>query len=439
MEKKDDILPDWQKPILQEKILEETDRFMAKNICYGEDKVLGFPGTTPEPISVEIYCRHLERHPNNIGIFTNRTECEAGFEGTQEAERQVIAMVADLIGATPDKVDGYISPGGTEANIVGCWIGRNVQKDKPTAIVEDKPTAIVGSFLTHYSIVKAADILRIGTQPKEDGSGLHTLGTDESGHVLIEQLEDKLVELAKKGVSNIIVIGNAGTTMLGSVDNIPEMNKVIGELSHHFPKTNIYFHIDAAFGGFVIPFIQGLPDIGFKNDSVDSITIDVHKMGLAPYGSGIIVARRRLFERIRSKATYIPGGDCTLCGSRAGVMALSCWATMRAIGKDGYAENAKRLMQLTDYIQQRFKESNITTFDSDINIVAVKEPLPPSLSKKYTTHTQSDFPVDLSNPSSPSRMSVWNIVAMHHTTKELINELLEEWRKHSEHKSLKAL
>jgi len=408
----------------EEKIMEEIERFVNKNIRYDADKILGFPGTNPEPLSTRVYSEYLRHHSNNIGMHTNKEggrESEAGFPGTQEAECQVIAMAADLMNGVADQIDGYISSGGTEANIVGCWIGRNCYQGTGTG------TAIIGSFLTHYSITKAADILGIGTKPREDG-GLHTLGTDTYGRVLIDQLEKKVLLLAGRGVSNIIVVGNAGTTMLGSIDDIPKMDRVIGKLKETFPKVNIHFHVDAAMGGFIAPFIPSAPSVGFSNRHVDSITIDVHKMGLAPYGSGIILARRGLFERIKSIAPYVPGNDCTLCGSRAGAMALSCWAAMKKIGKNGYADNAKKLMSLVRYAQNGFKILGIETFSSDINIIAVKGYFPDSLGEKFITHAHRNFPANLSDPSCGQRTGVWNVVVMNHTTKDLMDELFSDLR-----------
>lgn len=416
--------PLWREPMAEEKIMETVEKLMTENITYGKDRILGFPGTTPEPVSVDVYSRFIARHSNNIGLHSNKKigiASEVGFSGSQEAERQVIEMAADLMGAYPEEIDGYIASGGTEANIVGCWIGRNLENNRPTAMV--------CSFLTHYSILKACNVLRIGTKANDDGSGIHILGTDNSGHILLHQLEEKLYEIVAKGIQNIIVIGNAGTTMLGSVDDIPAMGKIIRGIKIDFPDLNIHFHVDAAFGGFVIPFIENLPNIGFEISEVDSITLDVHKMGLAPYGSGIILARRGLFEKIKTSAPYVPGNDLTLCGSRSGTMALSCWAAMRKIGKNGYAQKAFRLMKLTHYIQSRFYDFRIPTFRSDINIVAVKIPLSEAMKAKYITHTHNDFPVNMSNPTNTGQKIVWNVVVMEHTRKKLIEEFLSDFQK----------
>lgn len=410
--------PIWQSSADDMEIRAQIQTFVEQNICYGKDKIIGFPGTAPEPIAVEVYGQYLDRHPNNIGMHTNKDmcDCEIGFSGTQAAEREVIAMVADLMNANSTEVDGYIASGGTEANLVGCWMGRNAH--------QQQPSAIICSYLTHYSVVKASNVLGIGIESNVDGSGLHLLGTDNNGHVLLDQFEQKLNELAKKGISNIIVVGNAGTTMLGSVDNIPAMNEVIDKAKTQYPEISIHFHVDAAFGGFVAPFIDWLPKTGFSNTNVDSIAIDVHKMGLAPYGSGIILARRGLFQRVKSIAPYIPGNDCTLCGSRSGIMALSCWAAMKKIGKEGYEHFASRLTSMAHAIRLKLESAGFQTFHNDINIVAVKGNIPEALRNTYITHVHEGFPADLSRPLNSEKSTVWNIVVMNHTSMDLIDEMI---------------
>lgn len=410
--------PVWRDPMESEDVKRQAQKFIGQNICYGKDKIIGFPGTAPKQIAIEVYSECLSRHSNNIGMHTNKetAHCEIGFAGTQKAEGEVIAMLADLMSADTHEVDGYITSGGTEANLVGCWMGRDAHPQGASAIV--------CSYLTHYSIMKAANILGTGIYPNQNGSGLHVLGTDENGHLLLAQLEKKLFELATKNIPNIIVVANAGSTMLGSVDNIPLMDEIVGEFKNKFPAINFHFHIDAAFGGFVIPFIKTLPKIDFSNPNVDSMTIDLHKMGLTPYGSGALLARRGLFERTRSVAPYIPGDDCTLCGSRSGAMAVACWATMKGIGKKGYEYYANHLVSLADAIRLKFDVAGFQTFRNDINIVAVKGAFPFSLRNIYVTHVHEKFPVNLENPLTSESTTVWNVVVMNHTTTELIDEFI---------------
>ena len=410
--------PAWREPTAEDEVMAKIKEFDERNLHYPQSKELGFPGTPPLAICQKVYSKYLGAHANNIGRHTHQEKSEYGFQGSQEAEREVIAMCADLMDAGPYEVDGYISPGGTEANILGCWIGRNWSRGR---------TAIVGSFLTHYSIVKAADLLGIGTEPQLDGSGLHVVGTDPNGHILLPQLDEKLQELAAAGVTNVIVIGNAGTTMLGSVDDIPGICRIVE--AHEGKFASVHLHVDAAFGGFVIPFLDKYESsrIGFSNPRVDSVTIDLHKMGRTPYGSGVILARKGQFAKVYTQAPYVRGGDTTLCGSRGGVVAFSCWAALKYLGRTGYEKEALKCVRDADTTRQMLTKAGLSVFENDINIVAVrgKFPLSDELREKvFITHDQDKFPADMSNPTGKEFQTVWNVVVMPHTTIDTIEAFL---------------
>lgn len=403
---------DWKKGMDPNKIFSDIWELMKMNISYGKDGVVGFPGTTPLNIAECVYAEFIGYHANNIGLHTTGNEKEVGFGGTQTAEEEVIAMAADLMGATLKEVDGYISSGGTEANFMGCWIGRNSSENP-------QKTALLCSSLTHNSITaKTVDILM-----NRDRNCLKLIPTDKEGHVLVE----KMIEVVKDLINcfdNFIIIGNAGTTMLGSVDNIPKISFSLGKLKKIYPDKKFHFHVDAAFGGFVAPFLSKIPHIGFKNSHVDTITLDAHKMGLTPYGSGIILARKGLFDRTSTKAPYFPGADASFSGSRSGASALSTWAAMKYMGKDGYAKNTHRLMRVTSDIKSILKNSGFDIFENDLNIIGVKGSLPEWIQKDFRVHVQESFPEDLSHPENGKTISVWNIVVMNHTKPELIEEVI---------------
>jgi len=64
--------PLWHEPMTKEEIMETVGKLMKENITYGKERILGFPGTAPEPISVEIYSQYISRHSNNIGLHSNK-------------------------------------------------------------------------------------------------------------------------------------------------------------------------------------------------------------------------------------------------------------------------------------------------------------------------------------------------------------------------------
>ena len=91
----------------------------------------------------------------------------------------------------------------------------------------------------------------------------------------------------------VAIVGIAGTTELGVIDPIDKLSDIAFE-------NNIYLHVDAAFGGFSIPFLKRLgyefPDFDFSLPGVCSMTVDPHKMGLAPIPAGGIIFRKEEYH-----------------------------------------------------------------------------------------------------------------------------------------------
>jgi len=403
---------DWRKPLTHDDILARLNTFSANTIDYRRDFILGFPTATPHDINVEVAQRFLLQHPNAIGLHTKRhekQESEVGFTGAQQAEREVVYMVADVLGAQQNEVDGYLCTGATEGNIVGLWIARNR--------FGIDHTAVVASPLSHYSLTKALGLLNFPS------ASLRLTNFDENGHLAINTLRETLDECVNDGVENIVLFLNAGTTMLGSVDDVASINKIAAVYAREH-GVNVHIHVDAAFGGMVAPFLDHLPHIGFKNNLVMSIAVDLHKAGKTPFGGGVILARKNLFANIETHAPYFPGNDHTLSGSRPGLIALQCWATMRAIGKDGYASRAHKLHTTTGAIRNFLEAHGFRCFVNDINVVAVIGEPPRSIQQKYIMHVQSNFPQSSQNAPSVAT-TVWNIVVMDHTA-NFLNEFFSD-------------
>jgi len=404
---------DWRQPTPDKEVRKEVNHFLKLNTPLRHQRkkqrgILGFPMGETDPFGVKMHKRALDFNPNNIGLHTTERPAELGFEGTQQAERLFIAMVADIMDADLRTVDGYVEAGGTTANMAGLLIGRN-RTHKQNAKGEPEKncknhTAVLCSHLTHYSILQNASNLGIGGEAKidsEDATGVHWLGTDEQGHVLLAQLEKRLQELLEKQhpqISNIIIVGDAGTTMLGSVDNIPGMNEIIDRFKadeRHSQKI-FHFHIDAAHGGLLAPFYGDMPRIGFFNKHVDTMAIDPHKMGGVGFGCGVILARKGLFDWIKHEAPYVPGDSRTVIGSRPGAMTVSAYATFRHLGKDGMEKRAQDIRQMTHEIRSRLARLGITMFESDLNIIAMKSHFPASVEKNFIFHGTDKMPRDMS-------------------------------------------
>ncbi|MDD5750990.1 MAG: hypothetical protein PHS73_00530, partial [Candidatus Peribacteraceae bacterium] len=118
---------DWSRPTSKQRVTREVSAFLQKNVSLtsprkGHPKILGFPVGEPDAFGVEVHGNALRKNPNNIGLHTTGDEVEEGFRGSQEAERLLITMLADILGTDLNVVDGYVESGGTVANMAGLCI-----------------------------------------------------------------------------------------------------------------------------------------------------------------------------------------------------------------------------------------------------------------------------------------------------------------------------
>src|SRR5690606_29816044 len=102
----------------------------------------------------------------------------------------------------------------------------------------------------------------------------------------------------------------------------------------------IFCHVDACFGGFVLPWWPGLPAWDFRVGGVTSISADVHKFGYAPKGVSVLLQGGRRRQGAQYFATTgwagYPIVNPTLLGSRSASPLAAAWAIIEHLGDDGY-------------------------------------------------------------------------------------------------------
>ncbi len=285
---------DWRE-VLRE--LQSRARIVPLHLL---ENIIGSMTTTPHPLGVEAFRLFWHANANDPLIFREVSRLES----------EVVSMLGDLLGGDPARVEGMITSGGSEANVSALYLAREHGYD--TVYIPRN---------VHESVVKAARFLRMNIVRVELG---------EDYKVSLEDLAEKL---GKNGRG--VIIATAGTTGLGLVDPVPEISKIALEYES-------VVHVDAAYGGFVVPFLKAmgapLPDIGFTNEAVVTITIDPHKMGLAPMPAGGIIARNKeWFEPLLFDSSYLPMGyQKGLFGTRTGGSIAATWAVIKGLGFDGY-------------------------------------------------------------------------------------------------------
>lgn len=357
----------WNK-LLPAAQLDRIRAALAENVNFASDHSLGYPAsmldtrTFPDNVSFLDHSPVLQvfvANPNHIGCHTFG-DSEAAFKGTQQMEREVLAVIAESIfKAEPDSYDGYIASGGTESNIQAIWMYRNYFMNRYGAKPEQ--IVIVASADTHYSIAKASNLLLIDriTVPVDD----QTRRINEIA--LAEQLENAKLS----GKKYAIAIANMGTTMFGSIDDP-------GVYSRALDQTGLPYqiHVDAAYGGFYYPFTNSENNVNFNHPNISSMTIDAHKVLQAPYGTGVFLCRKGLIENVLTReAGYVAGFDLTLAGSRSGANAVAVWSILFTYGAHEWAERISVLQMRTDWVCKQLDRLNFSYFrDRAMNVVTLR-------------------------------------------------------------------
>ncbi len=293
----------------KEALLQMLLQIQEQNTSFMSGRILGSMCAKPVDISIKAYNIFIESNLGNPGLYP----------GTQKLEKEVVGMLGDLLGNR--RVFGRVLSGGTEANITALWQYRNIWKKSEVLL----------PLNAHFSLKKGCDLLRL--KPR-------TLKLDKNYTMDIRDLKRKISK------NTLCVVAVAGSTELGTVDNIPE----IGEICE---KEGIPLHVDAAFGGFVIPFLQRLgysiPDFDFRVRGVTSITIDPHKMGQSVMPSGVLLTRENYWESIGFSTPYLTSEvQSSLLGTRASGAVAGTYAAIKFFGREGYTDLVRYCMDLTE-------------------------------------------------------------------------------------------
>lgn len=369
----------WKK-LTHEQRKNRIQQALHENVNFSNDASLGYPASKldgkvfyddapflKDAPTLQTYVAN----PNNIGCHTFGTS-EKAFSGTQDIEREVLNVLAvDIFKCKENEFDGYIAPGGTEANIQALWVFRNYFFNEYNAKLED--IAILASEDTHYSIPKGSNLLQV--------DWLSIPVDFETREIKKEKLDEIISSAISKGKKYFMAVANMGTTMFGSVDN-PDVYTDALEKHNAIYK----LHIDGAYGGFVYPFSNKESKINFSNPKISSITIDAHKMLQAPYGTGIFVCRKGLIENVLTKeAEYVEGMDLTLCGSRSGANAVAVWMILFTHGPYGWFEKVSILQMRTQFLCNELDLLGIEYFrEPNMNIVTIhSENIPEDIAEKY--------------------------------------------------------
>jgi tyrosine decarboxylase/aspartate 1-decarboxylase len=365
-----------------EKVIEELNKASAKDYHFANGRILGSMCTEPISIAQKAHSMFLEANLGNQGLYP----------GTADLEDELIEMISSLLHG--DGRSGLTVSGGTEANITALWIAKKVSEG----------TEVIYPKSAHFSLQKAADIL--GLEAIE-------VGLTSEQNIDISEVENNLCR------RTAAVVGIAGTTEFGAIDPIGELAELCSDT---------FLHVDAAFGGFVIPFLKELgypmPAFDFEVKGVDFISIDPHKMGMATIPSGVLLLRDiENLEKIAVDSPYLTNpSQASLSGTRCSAGVVSAYAAMKFLGHEGYKEIVKECMDTTGYLTGRFREIGFEVpIEPVMNIVCIKMKEPEQVQVELS---KLRWKVSLTREPKCLR-----IVVMPHVTRKIVDEFLPDLEK----------
>ena len=206
--------------------------------------------------------RFLGLSINNVGDPYSKSTYRLN---TVELEREVIDYFAKLVKAPEDNFWGYVTNGGTEGNMYGLFLARELHPDATFYYSQE----------THYSVQKLLKLLNVKSI---------MIRTNSDGTMDLEDLEETL-RINRQSVP--VIVCNIGTTMKGAIDDLAEVKKIVKNLA--FP--NHYIHCDCALSGMILPFVENPQAFNFA-DGCDSLSISGHKFIGSPLPCGIVVAKK---------------------------------------------------------------------------------------------------------------------------------------------------
>ena len=312
-------------------ILEQAaDALFASSTLNGHPRFFGYITSSAAPIGALADLLAAAVNPN-CGAW-------ALSPVATEIERLAVRWIAELVGFSPD-CGGLLVSGGNMANMV-CLIAAVRAKAtwdvRARGVADRARLTVYASTEVHTWLQKGADICGLGID------SVRAVAVDQTGVMRIDALTRQIADDRARGLCPAIVVGTAGSVSTGAIDPLPELASLCASES-------LWLHIDGAYGapaavlGDAFPALRAIA-------LADSVAVDPHKWLYAPLEAGCALVRdaealHRAFSfhppyyRFDGAADDPPTNfhEWGPQNSR-GFRALKVWATIRQVGRSGFAQ-----------------------------------------------------------------------------------------------------
>ncbi len=245
-------------------------------------------------------------------------------------EAEVLEFTTRLLNA-PANSHATVTTGGSESLFLAIKAAREQARHLKPEIVEPE---ILLTHTTYPVFNKAAHAL---------GLKVRQITSSVEFRADLDALEAAITE------NTIMMVGGAPPFPYGIVDPLEEMSAMAD-------RHDIWLHVDACIGGFVLPFAEALgrpvPVFDFRLPACRSMSVDFHKYGYAMRGCSAVILRDRDLAKYQiHRSDAWPAGDYAsenMSGSRSAGPVASAWAVMQYLGYNGFLERARNTLACVD-------------------------------------------------------------------------------------------
>ncbi|WP_229074006.1 aminotransferase class V-fold PLP-dependent enzyme [Actinoplanes sp. DH11] len=276
----------------------------------------------------------LARAAHAVSASVNGLDPTA-FPSLLAMENALVGAAARLLGGDADTV-GSVTSGGTESLILAVKAARDAHPEIT------RPRLVVPST-AHAAFAKAAHYLRVELDV------VPTKGLTA----------DPPAMAAAIGPDTVLVAASAPSYAHGVIDPIPELAAAAA-------ARGVRLHVDACFGGWILPYLRrlgaDLPAFDLSVPGVTSISADLHKYAYTPKGVSVLLHRDEALRRPQYFAyADWPGYTMinpVISSTRSGGPIAAAVATMRSIGDAGYLDLAARTREAVEILAAAVTETD---------------------------------------------------------------------------------
>jgi aromatic-L-amino-acid/L-tryptophan decarboxylase len=301
-----------------------------------------------------------------LGSGLNRyTGVTGAAPGMTAIEHGVVRWMLSLFDFGPE-ASGVLLSGGSTANFTGMVAARAARLGED---IQNAVVYVTGG--THHSAAKAARLAGIGD------TRIRSVAADADLRMSPGALADAVTEDRNAGLEPFLVVGSAGTTDTGTVDPLDALADVA-------EQEGLWYHIDAAYGGFFVLTDRGKRTLEGINRA-DSLTLDPHKGLSIPFGVGALLVREEadLIDAHQGRGAYLVEDDVYMGLRDISSLGLELsrpnrgllvWLPLQLHGLAPFREALDTSLDLAQVAYQRLSgiEGIETPWPPDLSIVAFR-------------------------------------------------------------------